>query len=137
MKLAIILTISLSCIILFPVFLTHAEETYSGFASTLPRAEDKEFYYKEFQVSAYTLREEETDSTPFIGAGLTDLRFERHTFASNQLPLGAFIEYNGEIWQNQDRMNRRYKNNLDLCYKFNLKGAREFGRKSLLIKVFK
>jgi len=132
-----IITITLLGIILFPQFLSSTYANMDGMYMTLPVNEDKSFYYQDFEASAYTLREEETDSTPFIGAMGTDLRFEDNTFASNILPLGAVIEYNGELWQNQDRMNRRYDGyNLDFCFKFDLKGAREFGRKIIKIKVY-
>jgi len=137
MKTEILIVSLMFLFLLAPQYADTADEKMN--IGTLPRAEDKSFYYSEYEVSAYTLREEECDSDPFIGASLTDLRFEKNTFASNQLPLGAWIEYDGKFFQNQDRMNKRYNGNyLDLCFKFDLKGAREFGRKyNQLIKVYK
>ena len=132
-----IITLTILFTLLFPTFLLADIAYMDGMYMTLPVNEDKAYYYQDFEASAYTLREEETDSSPFIGAMGTDLRFQDNTFASNILPLGTVIEYNGELWQNQDRMNRRYDGyNLDLCFKFDLKGAREFGRKIIKIKVY-
>ena len=134
-----IIIVSILCIFTYPIFTSSAYEDMSPVLNPLPINEDREFYYKEFETSAYTLREEETDSDPLIGAsGINLAEVDYNTFASNALPLGAVIELDGELWINQDRMAKRYNGNyLDLCFKFDLEGAREFGRKNLIIKIYK
>ena len=137
-KIAIVIMV-IACILTFPVFNSSAVKDMSPAFNHLPASEEKEFYYKEFEASAYNLVESQTDSSPCIGASLTNLcETKFNTFASNALPLGTIIEYAGKHWINQDRMNKRYQGNyLDLCFKHDLKGAKNFGRKIILIKIYK
>lgn len=70
-------------------------------------------------VSAYTLSEDETDSRPCeTASGLNlcslDLVENRFVACPRHYPFGTKFEIAGEVWECQDRMNKRYANKFDL-----------------------
>lgn len=89
------------------------------------------------EVSAYNSLPEQTDSTPFITASNTQTRWG--VVATNQLPFGTKIKipsvYGDQIFVVEDRMNTRYKNNVDIWME-KVSDARKFGRRSLEIEVY-
>ncbi|MFA5947266.1 MAG: hypothetical protein WC813_04590 [Patescibacteria group bacterium] len=105
----------------------------------LPENKDRDgVSVRYMQVSAYTSRVEECDSTPFITASQTHVR--DGVVATNQLPFGTRIKmpeiYGDKVFIVEDRMNTRYKNNMDI-WMDDLATARHFGRKTVKIVVFK
>jgi 3D (Asp-Asp-Asp) domain-containing protein len=92
------------------------------------------------EVSAYTSRVQETDSTPCIPADGSDIckRFAKgeKMVASNDYKLGTKLKIGDlGVFTVVDRMNKRYtgKGNIDIYMGYDLKGARAFGRKNLLV----
>lgn len=91
-------------------------------------------------VTAYTSRPEETDSTPCISADGSDI-CQRYAAgegicAANFVPLGTrlAIEGFGECTV-ADRMNSRYQNRVDLYHGMDLAGARHFGTQRLNVSI--
>ena len=94
---------------------------------------------KVVSMSAYTSREEETDSTPCISADGTNIcQYNGCIVASNDYPFDTvvFIEGLGECVV-KDRMSSRYTGtgNMDLYFGEDLEGAIEFGRQNMKIKI--
>lgn len=92
------------------------------------------------EVSAYTSRVAETDATPCIPADGSDIckRFAKgeKMVASNDYKLGTKLKIGDlGVFTVVDRMNKRYtgKGNIDIYMGYDLKGARAFGRKNLLV----
>lgn len=96
-------------------------------------------------VTAYTSRPEETDSTPCIAASGDDicvLHDAGQTIcAANFVPLGTkLIIDNGGVQTTctvLDRMNSRFQNTIDLYFGMDLQGARNFGSRTLEITILK
>ena len=86
--------------------------------------------------SAYTPREEETDSTPWITA--SGKKTSEGQIAANFLPFGTKVRINGKIYTVEDRMNRKYTNavpaHIDLVF-MSLEKARQFGRRTIEIEI--
>ena len=81
------------------------------------------------EVSAYTASVEECDSTPTITA--SNKKVKRGYVAMNGVKFGTKIEIEGlGMFEVQDRMNRRYKNNIDV-YMESKSEALAFGRKDM------
>lgn len=90
------------------------------------------------ELSAYTSTPEETDDTPFITA--SGSRTRHGIVATNILPFGTKIQipeyYGDEVFVVEDRMNRRYQENVDIWMAE--KGpALKFGRREGTIVVLK
>mgnify|MGYP001602094710 CR=1 FL=1 len=89
------------------------------------------------EVSAYTSRPEETDSTPFTTASGT--RVHDGTLATNRLKFGTKVRipdlYCDKIFTVEDRMNERYQNHADIWVD-DLVVARQIGRRHLTVEVF-
>jgi len=92
------------------------------------------------EVSAYTSRVAETDATPCIPADGSDIckRFAKgeKMVASNDYKLGTKLKIGDlGVFTVVDRMNKRYtgKGNIDIYMGYDLKGARAFGRKNLMV----
>lgn len=92
------------------------------------------------EVSAYTSRVAETDSTPCIPADGSNIceRFAKgeKMVASNDYKLGTKLKIGDlGVFTVVDRMARRYtgKGNIDIYMGYDLKGARAFGRKNLIV----
>lgn len=87
--------------------------------------------------SAYNSVPGQTDSTPFITASGTTVR--HGVVAANHLPIGTKITipeiYGDQIFVVEDRMNRRYNNNVDIWME-SIADARQFGRKSVEIHIY-
>ena len=86
--------------------------------------------------TAYTPREEETDSTPWITASGTTVR--EGIIAANFLPFGTKVKIGNKIYTVEDRMNRRFTKTIperiDLAF-LSLEKARKFGKKKMEIEV--
>ncbi|KKR02581.1 MAG: hypothetical protein UT29_C0001G0061 [Candidatus Yanofskybacteria bacterium GW2011_GWA1_39_13] len=95
------------------------------------------------QASAYTSTPDQTDSSPFITAN------GEHVYwggvaaniidaSGRNIPFGTRIMipklFGDQIFTVNDRMNRRYKNNVDLWF-HNITDAREFGRRTIEIVI--
>ncbi len=105
---------------------------------TLPVAGDRPgVYTRKMQISAYTSRVQECDSTPFITASNTHVH--DGTVATNQLPFGTRIKipalYGDKIFVVEDRMNTRYTNNVDI-WMDDLTAAKHFGRKNVTVEIY-
>jgi 3D (Asp-Asp-Asp) domain-containing protein len=92
------------------------------------------------EVSAYTSRVQETDNTPCIPADGSNIckRFANgeKMVASNDYKLGTKLQIGDlGVFTVVDRMNKRYtgNGNIDIYMGYDLKGARAFGRKNLLV----
>ncbi len=91
---------------------------------------------KRVEISAYTSRMEETDSTPHVTAAGTKTR--RGVVATNFLPFGTRIripEIGGSrIFVVEDRMSRRYRNHVDVWVP-KVSEARKIGRRRVTIVI--
>lgn len=91
------------------------------------------------EMSAYTSRVEETDSSPCISADGTNIcEYDGCVVASNDYALGTEIEVEGfGICEVRDRMNKRYTatGNMDIYFGMDLDGALQFGRRNVNIRV--
>lgn len=93
--------------------------------------------------SAYTSTPYQTDSTPFITANGEHVYWggvAANIIDTNgrNIPFGTKIMipklFGDQIFTVNDRMNRRYKNNVDLWFP-NITDAREFGRRTIEVVV--
>jgi len=91
------------------------------------------------EVSAYTSRVSETDSSPCISASNKNIcELDYCVIATNDYPLGAKIEIEGfGSCVVEDRMNSRYTGtgNIDIYMGMDLERALAFGRQRLNIKL--
>lgn len=90
------------------------------------------------EVTAYNSVEAQTDSTPCIGADGTDLcqRYEKGEclVATNAYPLGTKLEIQGfGACTVADRMNKRYKERVDIFMNKEVERAIKFGKQNLLV----
>lgn len=91
------------------------------------------------EMSAYTSRIAETDSSPCVGADNTNIcEFSGCAVATNDYPFGTKIEIeNLGICVVKDVMAKRYTGtgNMDVYFGMDLKGAKKFGRKNLNYRI--
>ena len=99
------------------------------YISNEARAQDRGIIMAE--VSAYTARMVETDSTPTITASNKKVR--EGIVANNCLPFGSIVEISGRKYEVQDRMNKRYGCSHFDVFHWSLVEARKFGRQSLKV----
>lgn len=86
-------------------------------------------------VTAYNPVEWQTDSTPHITASGSHVR--EGIIANNCLKFGTLVEINGEVYVVEDRMNQRYGcEHFDILM-FGIDEAKEFGKRNLLVIVYK
>jgi 3D (Asp-Asp-Asp) domain-containing protein len=89
-------------------------------------------------VTVYTLRPEETDDTPCIGAygnlNLCEISKTVQVCASNEFERGTKLKVGNVECVVLDRMNSRYENRVDLLIN-NLEEALRFGNKKLEVAV--
>lgn len=88
-------------------------------------------------VTAYTLRPEETDDTPCIGAygdDLCEISKYVQVCASNEFERGTKLKVGDEECVVMDRMNARFKNRIDLV-KNNKTEALKFGKQNLEVAI--
>ncbi len=88
-------------------------------------------------VTAYTLRPEETDDSPCIGAyndNLCEISKTVQVCASNEFERGTKLKVGDVECIVMDRMSQRFKNRVDLV-KSNLGEALLFGRQKLEVAV--
>jgi 3D (Asp-Asp-Asp) domain-containing protein len=90
------------------------------------------------QVSAYTSEVAQTDDSPFITASGTHVR--DGVVATNMFPFGTIIKmpklYGDRIFVVEDRMNKRYQNNVDIWFA-DKDAALKLGRRTVQIEVIK
>ncbi len=94
--------------------------------------------HREVEMSAYTSRVEETDSSPCISASGDNIcEYDGCVVAYNALPLGSKVNVEGfGECTVLDRMNARYgENNMDIYFGMDLDGALNFGRRNVNIEV--
>ena len=100
------------------------------------RRNTKKSLVRRVEISAYTSRPEETDSTPHITAAGTKTR--RGVVAANFLPFGTRIripELTGSrVFVVEDRMNRRFRKNVDIWVP-NIREAQKIGRRKITIII--
>ena len=85
-------------------------------------------------ISAYTPREEECDSTPFITA--SGERVRNGIVANNCLPFYSIVEIEGIRYVVLDRMNQKYDCEHYDIFIWDLEQAIEFGRQTLIVNVY-
>ena len=132
-KSIIMVEFAILSIILFPCFTTYAEVEPE--VNHLPVNEDKEFYYKEVELSAYNAEVAQCDSDPFTMANMNRV-YEGAIACSRDLSLGTVVEILNKRYVCEDRMNIRYKNNIDI-FMWDKQEAIKFGRKIAMVKIFK
>jgi len=90
------------------------------------------------EITMYTSRVEETDSTPCISADGTDIcKVDYNVCATNAFPIGTKLNIDklGDCIV-KDRMNKRYKERVDWYAKMDLTRALSFGKQNLkVIKI--
>lgn len=90
------------------------------------------------QVSGYSSEVAQTDDSPFITASGTHVR--DGIVATNMFPFGTVIKipklYGNKIFVVEDRMNKRYQNNVDIWFG-DKSDAIELGRRTVQIEVIK
>lgn len=90
----------------------------------------------EVMATAYSSTPDQTDSTPLITASGTHVR--DGVVATNFLPFGTVIKipdlYGEKTFVVEDRMNKRYKFNIDIWFKTR-KQAKMFGVKKVKIEI--
>ena len=95
---------------------------------------DEEIFYVD--VTGYSSTPEETDSTPFITAWGTRVR--DGIMAANFLPFGTLVRipslFGEKIFVIEDRMNKRYKYNIDVWFS-ERELAKVFGVKKVTIEI--
>jgi 3D (Asp-Asp-Asp) domain-containing protein len=88
------------------------------------------------QVSGYSSEVAQTDDSPFITAKGTHVR--DGIVAANMFPFGTVIKipslFGDKIFVVEDRMNKRYQNNLDVWFE-NKSDALKLGRRTVQIEV--
>ncbi len=88
------------------------------------------------EVTAYTSREEETDSTPFIAASGATVHWGM--VATNAYPFGTQVRfpdiYGDKIFVVKDRMHSRFENRLDIWFP-EYSHARHFGLKNTKVEI--
>jgi 3D (Asp-Asp-Asp) domain-containing protein len=84
-------------------------------------------------LTAYTPREEETDSTPLITASGETVR--NGIVANNCLPFHSVVEIQGMKYVVLDKMNSRYGCEHFDIFMWDLVEARNFGRQNLIVKI--
>ncbi len=92
-------------------------------------------YSGKVTMTAYNSLENQTDSTPWITAAGT--RCREGVIASNFLPMGTKVMIEGfgdRMFVVEDRMNRRYKNRIDIWFR-SYGDAIKFGRRTLKFYV--
>lgn len=88
------------------------------------------------EMSAYSSTPDQTDSSPFITAKGTYVR--DGIVAANFLPMGTRIKipslYGDKVFIVEDRMNKRYWQNVDIWMK-DRQSAKNFGRRRIVIEI--
>lgn len=85
------------------------------------------------QASAYASSPYQTDSTPCITAAGTRVR--EGVIATNFLPMGTIVSYDGNLYIVEDRMNSRYAGYYLDFWMTSTSKAREFGRKNITVTI--
>ena len=98
--------------------------------------EAKKSLVRRVEISAYTSKVEETDSTPHTTAAGTKTR--RGVVAANFLPFGTRIHIpeiaGSRVFTVEDRMNRRYRKHVDIWVP-KISEARNIGRRKVAIVI--
>ena len=86
-------------------------------------------------VTAYSSREVETDSTPYLTAHLTPVR-KGIAACPRKIPFHTEVIIAGQIYTCEDRMAQRYRNgNYFDIWKSTTEEAYEFGRQELEVSI--
>jgi 3D (Asp-Asp-Asp) domain-containing protein len=112
---------------------TNAIEGFATPSGTVSKVLRKTYFV---EVSAYTSEVAQTDDSPFITAKGTHVR--DGIVATNMFPFGTTIKipklYGDKIFVVEDRMNKRYQNNVDIWFTDKTE-ALKLGRRQLQIEV--
>jgi 3D (Asp-Asp-Asp) domain-containing protein len=103
--------------------------------NSLPVNEDKPSYKIVAQITAYNAEIGQTDDRPFEMANGENV-YVGAVACPRRLKFGTAVEILGKMYICKDRMNIRYTNNFDI-FMFSYADAIKFGRKDLLIKIYK
>lgn len=118
-----------------PTKVIAADQIPFGSLSVAPDATPKRVMWVE--VSGYTSRPQETDTTPFVTASGTRVR--DGVIAANHLRFGTRVRipelYGDKVFIVEDRMNPRYGRNVDIWME-DLASAKAIGRRQVEIHVF-
>jgi len=98
-----------------------------------PKVSEEDKYFQRSEISAYSPRFEETDSTPTINA--MGLKVREGDVANNCLPFNSLVEIKGKVYAVRDRMNSRYGCNHFDIFTWNTQEALNFGRQTMAIKI--
>lgn len=108
-----------------------------GFSNRLPIAKSKPYSLKTFYVTAYTLRPEETDSSPTISASGADISKVKYSVACpRRYKFGTIFYIQGCAYICLDRLSTRFDERLDINFHYDYKGAISFGIKKLEVRVY-
>jgi len=148
MKYKILITICLiltliNAYLIFQAYQAADSFDFEEYANTMIReqaAEVKDDFTTEvFEVSAYNTVKSQTDSNECesaSGVNICDRDFGI-VACPHKFPFGTEFEINRQKYVCLDRMNARYEGNyLDINFDKDIKGALEFGRQQLSIRVY-
>lgn len=120
-----------------PVVLESVNAVLSG-ATLITGSQKTTRQMRWMQVSGYNSEVAQTDDSPFITASNTHVR--DGIVASNQFPFGTVLKfpslYGDKIFVVEDRMNKRYTNNVDIWFADKTE-ALQLGRRTVQIEVIK
>ena len=133
--------------VMLPVSLVVAEPSIAGSTAVLEntsptaRSSFERFEGRRVivEISAYNAVAAQTDQTPCIAANGENICLESagNVAAANFLPFGTrFIvpELGDRVWEVKDRMNRRYRNNIDLLVD-TTEEAKQIGRRKMEVII--
>ena len=86
-------------------------------------------------ITAYTPREEECGPNPEITASGRRVR-KGYVACPYWIPFGKQVEIDGEIYECQDRMSKKYPERFDILM-FDLAEAKQFGRQTKEVILYK
>lgn len=88
-------------------------------------------------VTAYSLREAETDSTPTISASGEDIAGRKDAVACpRNIPFHTIVEILGNDYVCLDRMAYRFNDRFDISFDKDVQGAKEFGKQELEVTIW-
>ena len=96
-------------------------------------------YYSEIKVvsailTMYNSTIEQCDDTPFITA--SGKRTREGIMANNCYPFGTIVEWQGHLYEIQDRMNARYSCEYFDVWSPSIEEAKKFGRMEAMVVVY-
>lgn len=104
----------------------------------LPKAKEKEYYEIRAKITAYNTVSWQTDDSPCISGDGTYICGRNDVVACpREHSFGTVVGINGRTYVCHDRLNVRFDSRFDISFDKDIKGAREFGTKTLPVKVYK